>query len=65
VLRAATQYLRERPITITAYAAECGADGKHDYFSAGDYWWPDPDHRGGPYIQRDGLTNPDNFISHR
>jgi hypothetical protein len=65
VLRAATRYLRERPITITAYPAERSAGGKHDYFSEGDYWWPDPDHPGGPYIQRDGMTNPDNFISHR
>jgi len=65
VLRAARQYLRERPITITAYRAERSAGGKHDYFSEGDYWWPDPDHPDGPYIQRDGMTNPDNFVSHR
>lgn len=39
--------------------------GLHDYFSEGDYWWPDPGHPDGPYIQRDGLTNPDNFVAHR
>jgi hypothetical protein len=65
ILRAAGQYIRERPVTITAYHAERSAGGKHDYFSEGDYWWPDPDHPGGPYIQRDGMTNPDNFIAHR
>ena len=37
----------------------------HDFFSEGDYWWPDPEHPGGPYIQRDGMTNPANFVEHR
>jgi hypothetical protein len=37
----------------------------HDYFSEGDYWWPDPSNPDGPYIQRDGFTNPDNFVAHR
>jgi hypothetical protein len=58
VIRAAARYLHERPITITAYPAERSAGGKHDYFSEGDYWWPDPEHPDGPYIQRDGMTNP-------
>jgi Alginate lyase len=65
VTGAARRYLRERPITITAYRAGRSAGGKHDYFSEGDYWWPDPDHPDGPYIQRDGMTNPDNFVAHR
>ncbi len=41
------------------------AGGKHDFYSEGDYWWPDPDHPDGPYIRRDGLSNPDNFVDHR
>jgi hypothetical protein len=65
VVRAADRYLREQPITLTAYRSERSAGGLHDYFSEGDYWWPDPEHPGGPYIQRDGLTNPDNFVAHR
>jgi hypothetical protein len=65
VLRAAGRYLYERPLTITAYVAERSAGTKHDYFSEGDYWWPDPEDPGGPYIQRDGVTNPDNFTAHR
>lgn len=65
VLRAARRYLRERPTTIAAYPAERSAGGKHDYFSEADYWWPDPEHPDGPYIQRDGVTNPDNFVAHR
>lgn len=64
-MRAADRYLHERPVTITAYSSERSAGGRHDYFSEGDYWWPDPQAPGGPYIQRDGLTNPDNFVAHR
>ena len=33
---------------------------KHDYTSLARYWWPDPSKPDGlPYIQRDGVTNPD------
>jgi hypothetical protein len=65
VLRAADAYLAEDPITITASRAPRSAGGLHDFFSEGDYWWPDPENPGGPYIQRDGLSNPDNFLDHR
>jgi hypothetical protein len=52
-------------VTITAYRAERSARGRHDYYSEGDYWWPDPNNPAGPYIQRDGMTNPNNFVAHR
>jgi hypothetical protein len=65
VLRLADAYLREAPITITASSSPRSAGGKHDFFSEGDYWWPDPANPDGPYIQRDGMTNPDNFVAHR
>ncbi len=65
VLRAADQYLRQSPQTITAASSPRSAGGRHDYFSEGDYWWPDPSNPDGPYIQRDGMTNPDNFVAHR
>jgi hypothetical protein len=41
------------------------AGGPHDFFSEGDYWWPDPKNPGGPYLRRDGESNPDNFVEHR
>src|SRR5262249_42760854 len=28
-------------------------------------WWPDPNNPDGPYVQRDGRSNPDNFNDHR
>lgn len=65
VLKAADGYLCEEPITITATPASRSAGGPHDYFSEGDYWWPNPMAPNGPYIQRDGMTNPDNFVAHR
>ena len=42
VLKAASRYLNEQPITITASGSPRSAGGKHDFFSEGDYWWPDP-----------------------
>ena len=63
VLRAADRYLRESPQTITATSSPRSAGGRHDYFSEGDYWWPDPANPDGPYIQRDGMTNPDNIVA--
>jgi hypothetical protein len=65
VIKAANQYLKESPVTITAASSPRSAGGLHDFFSEGDYWWPDPQNPNGPYIQRDGMTNPDNFVDHR
>ena len=65
VRRAADGYLKEVPLTITASSSPRSAGGLHDFFSEADYWWPDPANPGGPYIQRDGMTNPGNFVEHR
>src|SRR6266550_148227 len=65
VLEASNQYLSEKPITITASHSPRSTGGLQDFFSEGDYWWPDPQNPDGPYIQRDGMTNPDNFVDHR
>ncbi len=61
----AEAFLRQPPVTVTAFPAPRSAGGLHDFFSEGDYWWPDPKDPDGPYIQRDGMTNPDNFVDHR
>jgi hypothetical protein len=65
VLKAADRYLSEKPVTVTAATSPRSAGGTHDFFSEGDYWWPDPKNPAGPYVQRDGMTNPDNFVEHR
>ena len=65
VLRSANGYLREPPVTITASSSPRSTGGPHDYFSEGDYWWPDPENPGGPYVRRDGQRTPDLFEDHR
>lgn len=65
VVREADTYLRQAPVTITASHSDRSAGGIHDYFSEGDYWWPDPKNPDGPYIQRDGMSDPGNFAAHR
>lgn len=65
VLTAAERYLRQQPRTITSVPALRSAGGLHDYFSEGDYWWPNPKDPKGPYIRRDGESNPANFTAHR
>src|SRR5438034_1380320 len=65
VLQAANRYLSEAPVTITAASSPRSAGGVHDFFSEGDYWWPDSQNPDGPYIQRDGMSNPNNFVEHR
>src|ERR1044072_7492783 len=42
VVAAAERYLREAPVTITAFPPPRSAGGPHDFYSEGDYWWPDP-----------------------
>ncbi len=61
----ANKNLSEKPITVTSFQSERSAGEIHDFFSEGDYWWPDTAHPNGPYIQKDGLTNPANFTAHR
>lgn len=65
VLRAAGKYLHEPPRTIVSVPAPRSAGGLHDYFSEADYFWPDPKNLAGPYINRDGESNPANFNAHR
>jgi hypothetical protein len=56
--------LAAAPRTITAIPAERSPAGPQDYYSEGDYWWPDPADPG-PYVRRDGRSNPDKFDGHR
>lgn len=65
VVKQAEAALVVEPKTVTAARNPRSAGGLHDFSSEGDYWWPDPKNPAGPYIQRDGLSNPDNFIAHR
>ena len=66
ILQAATAALALEPISITQFRAPLSEGGPNDFYSNGDYWWPDPTKTNGlPYVQRDGESNPNNFNQHR
>lgn len=65
ILKLAEKYIDATPVTVTAESCERSAGEIHDFYSEGDYWWPDPENPEGPYIRKDGMTNPDNFTAHR
>ncbi len=65
ILQAAKQYLPMEPVTITAFRSPKSPGGPHDFFSQADYFWPNPKNPDGPYINRDGQSNPENFNDHR
>lgn len=65
VLAEAEKALLEEPITVTNAFSPRSTGGKHDFYSEGDYWWPDEKNPDAPYVQKDGLTNPENFVAHR
>jgi hypothetical protein len=65
IMEQADWAMLQRPVTVTAETSSRSAGGKHDFYSEGDYWWPDPKDVNAPYIQKDGMTNPDNFVAHR
>lgn len=65
ILRSAKAYLPMVPVTITAFRSAKSPGGPHDFFSQADYFWPNPKNPDGPYINRDGQSNPENFNDHR
>ena len=65
VLKNADAYLNELPETVTTSFCDRSSGTHHDFYSEGDYWWPDEKNPNGPYIRKDGLTNPANFTAHR
>lgn len=65
IMEEADWAMQQEPITVTAASSPLSAGGKHDFFSQADYFWPDPKNPNGPYINRDGQSNPDNFQAHR
>ena len=65
ILNAADKYISQEPLTITAFPDSRSAGGLHDFYSQADYFWPNPKDPNGPYINRDGQSNPENFDEHR
>jgi len=65
IINEADQYLAKAPTPLTQFVCERSEGGPNDFYSEGDYWWPNPDDLEGPYIRKDGQTNPENFVAHR
>ncbi len=58
--RDAEQALELKPASVMDKKLAAASGDKHDYFSYGPYWWPDPNKPDGlPYIRRDGEVNPE------
>lgn len=61
----ADEFLESPVVTVTSASCERSAGGLHDFFSEGDYWWPNEDDPKAPYERKDGESNPYNFSAHR
>jgi hypothetical protein len=65
VLKQADRALAHAPYTIATKPQVPPSGDKHDYISQAPYWWPDPSKPDGkPYIQKDGLHNPEAEAMH-
>lgn len=61
--REAEEALAAGPFSVIDKPMPPPSGDKHDYFSVGPYWWPDPASPDGkPYIRRDGETNPERLL---
>lgn len=66
VLQQAASYMDSSIPHITDCQCSRSEGTIHDFYSEGDYWWPNPNTPNGlPFIRKDGQSNPDNFTSHR
>ncbi len=65
VLASADTMLNMALRSVTEAACVRSEGGTHDFYSEGDYWWPNPEDPQGPYMRKDGMTNPENFVIHR
>ncbi|UNI24745.1 hypothetical protein JDV02_010470 [Purpureocillium takamizusanense] len=53
-------WLKQGPWTVTTKTTAPPNGTIHDYASQAPYWWPNPDTPDGcPYVQRDGVRNPE------
>jgi hypothetical protein len=66
IIHRANWVLDQKPLTITEHVSPYSEGGKNDFYSNGDYWWPDSQKANGlPFVLRDGQSNPNNFNAHR
>ncbi len=64
ILNAAEEYLKQPPVTLTAFAAPQSPGGVHDFYSEASDWWPDTSAPSRTYVRRQGAENPKAFNGH-
>lgn len=55
----ADRMLGTKPASVMDKRSIPVSGDRHDYVSLARYWWPNPVDAKGPYVRRDGDTNPD------
>lgn len=59
LMKKADAALLHSPYSVTQKKLLPASGNKHDYYSFGPYWWPNPDNKDGlPYVRDDGHINP-------
>jgi hypothetical protein len=59
LLKQADAALPHKRYSVVDKSLAPASGDKHDFFSFGPYWWPDPAKKDGlPYVRKDGLHNP-------
>jgi hypothetical protein len=60
LLKDADKLLNDAPVSVMQKNAFPPSGNKHDYMSIAPYFWPDPSKPNGvPYINKDGVVNPE------
>jgi alginate lyase len=60
LLRDADKLLTQAPLSVMQKSGVPPSGDKHDYMSIAPYFWPDPSKPNGlPYINKDGVVNPE------
>lgn len=60
LVRDADKALKAEPLSVMMKEKTPASGDKHDYMSLARYYWPDPSKPDGlPYINRDGVSNPE------
>jgi hypothetical protein len=59
VIQKAQSFLAVKVDSIVEKSQIPPSGNKHDFFSLSPYYWPDPNNPKGPYILKDGHTNPE------
>ena len=61
----ADRRMREGPWSVTFERPKATELDPHDYYSEAPYWWPNPDNPSGPFLRKDGQSNPGRFLSNK